>query len=141
MVREPTITNTRVEDYSLEGTPFSVQYVLHTINDDHGEQALDEHVRLRERVVNSYETPRRGYDHLPKGVGRGHQVDHRVIREVNRDLTTNSSKKPTEIHQWAEIPANLETLIDTLPDHVKSLLRREYTDSDVLPYRFGRISF
>ncbi|MBI2582410.1 hypothetical protein HYV87_04780 [Candidatus Woesearchaeota archaeon] len=139
MVQEPTITTTRVEDYSLNNTPFSVQYVLHTINDSHGEQALDEHAILRERVVDCYETPRLGYCDLPEGVSRGHQVKHRVIREVDRDLTSNNNgRRFTEIHQWVQISADLEALIDTLPDHVKGLLRKEYADLDVIPYHFGR---
>jgi len=138
MVEEPIITNTRTEIYDhliLEGRSFTVQYILNTLEYDGKVESLDDHVILYETVFNQYETPRMGNDLVPKGVTKGRAGKTEVIRSVMRDLS--SGQNYVEIQQWREIPQGLEKLIDGLPNHVKDLLKTEYSDSGVTPYDFG----
>ena len=134
----PTTTLTRQETYDLrhEGNGYQVCYLHNSIvHQDGSRYDLDDHAVLEEALVNRYESPALGTQEIPDGSSRGHIVKSVVIRGVTRDLSTPGYQF-VEIHQWKDIPQELEKLLDDLPEHVKGLLRTEYSDPGVTPYKF-----
>ncbi|GEM_PF-5811461 len=135
IIYKPTIKQTRIETYRfvIEERGFRIEYVYNSLERKGIMTHLDERVVLGEEVINKYETPRLG--NTTTSESKGHSIKTQTIREVLRDLSTNSGL--TEIQQWREIPEGLEQLIDGLPTHVKTLLRLEYSDPNVKAYDFG----
>lgn len=134
----PTTTTTRQETYYLrhEGDTYQVRYIHNSIvHQDGSRYDLDDHAILEESLVNQYESPALGTQEIPEGSSRGHIMKDVIIRRVTRDVST-SGRQFVEIHQWKDIPQGLEDILDDLPEHVKLLLRKEYSDPGVTPYTF-----
>ncbi len=68
--------------------------------------------------------------------GKAEPYDDMVhLGEVLRDLT--SGQNLVQIRQWRDLPTGLENVLNSLPPHVKDLLKMEYSDSNIIPYDFG----
>ena len=135
----PTTTLTRQETYDLrhKGNHYQVCYLHNSIvYQDGSKYDLDDHVVLEEVLVNQYASPWLGTQEIPEGSTRGYSMKNEVIRRVTRDQST-PGYQCVEIHQWKDIPQGLEELLDDLPEHVKGLLRTEYSNPGVTPYTFN----
>lgn len=130
-------STTRTELYSFRqgNKTFEVEYLTRATEFNGKAQPYDDMVRLRELLSNKYETPLMGNISVEDGEIKSRAMKAETIREVVRDLT--SGKNLVQIQQWREIPTGLETVLDSLPVHVRDLLKTEYSDPNVVPYDFG----
>ncbi len=138
-------TDSESYHFSLGNRYFAVHYSVTSMDPlDGGDkrQVLDDHVNLVEILTNHYETPLQRDASLSAkqldGSSKVRKTKEEIIRSVDRAM--NEDERLTayfvEIQQWRDIPSGLDALLDTLPDHVKNILRMEYDDPNATPYDF-----
>ncbi len=121
--------------FDYNGRNFQVEYLSRATELEGKAEPYDDMVRLGEVLRNKYETSLLGNTPLEEGVTKGYQTRVDTFREVVRDLT--SGQNLVQIQQWRDLPTGLETVLDSLPVHVRDLLKTEYSDPNVVPYDFG----
>lgn len=131
-------TRSEFYDFNYNGRSFQVEYLSRATEFEGKAEPYDNMVRLDEVLRNKYETPLLGNTLLEEGVTKGYQTRVDTFREVVRDLT--SGQNLVQIQQWRDLPTGLETVLDSLPVHVRDLLKTEYSDPNVIPYDFGMTS-